>query len=40
MNRWMKKMNRKKVNEECPLKRERERERERESGILFDLKRK
>jgi hypothetical protein len=26
MNRWMKKMNRKKVNEECPLKRERERE--------------
>jgi hypothetical protein len=25
MNRWMKKMNRKKVNEECPLKRERER---------------
>jgi hypothetical protein len=35
MNRWMKKMNRKKVNEECPLKRERERE----SGI-FDLKRK
>jgi hypothetical protein len=27
MNRWMKKMNRKKVNEECPLKRERERER-------------
>jgi hypothetical protein len=33
MNMWMKKMNRKKVNEECPLKRERER------GI-FDLKRK